>query len=292
MLYNFLKVLNCLMEIYIEYVILDNLIINSIILVLTLKTLKHKLNKLNIFFSSSLGTVFAIFMPFITLDNIYLFLIKILVGLIMVLIIKKHTYFKKFIVTFFLFLTYTFSLGGLCFGLMYMFNFNTSVNGIIINNFEIPVSLFMLLISVYLYILFKSIKIIQKDRLKQSYIFSVVITQSNKSYNLEGFLDSGNQLYYHGQPIIILSNKIFTRIFKDIPYDKVLLNRLTPEDLKGANYITVKSVNNSKKILVFEIDELKIFSNNKLKKFSNTMVGLSLTNFNNEYDCLLHPDYF
>lgn len=273
------------MAIYIEYVIIDNLIMNMLILNLTNKMLKLNAKKFNIFLSAALGTIFAIFLPYIKLNTYLLFLIKMFFGLIMVVILKKVTNFKKLLATYVWFLGFTFILGGLCFGLLYMFNFKTSINGIIIGGFEIPVSLFLLLILFYVYLLSKSLHFIKRNNTVKNFTYNLVIKLNNQTYHLEGFLDSGNRLYDNGKPLVILSKKVF---------DKILSSNLSSlnleNDFKDAHYITVKSINGSKKILVINVDELFIFKNETIKSFKNTPVAISNTNFSGEFDCLLHTD--
>lgn len=280
------------MVIYIEYVILDNLIINSLLIYLTCLILKIKPKKINVFLSSTFGTVCAIFMPFITLNNYIMFALKICVAIIMLLILKKHRGFKSYIVTLLIFLTCTFALGGVCFGIMYMFSSNVNINGLIINGFELPISLFFLLICVYIYLIFKLVQAMRKKQVKLQYVYNLVIKQNNKSYNLEGFLDSGNHLYYSGQPVVVISQKMFSKIFSNISYDKVLLQRITDNDINGANYIVANAINGSKKLLVFNIQELQIYNAHKTTCIKNATLALANTNFNNEFDCLLHPDLF
>ena len=83
------------MEVYIEYVLLDNLIINSVLLDFTNKTLKLKVNKFRIFLSAMLGTIVAIILPFVKLSNSILIVLKIILGICMSAILKNHKSIKK-----------------------------------------------------------------------------------------------------------------------------------------------------------------------------------------------------
>ena len=77
------------MEIYIEYVLIDNLVINALILLCTKKTLKLKTSWLRLGLSSLLGTVVAVMLPLINISSIFLILIKIGLGVLMVLILSR-----------------------------------------------------------------------------------------------------------------------------------------------------------------------------------------------------------
>ena len=78
------------MEVYIEYVLLDNLIINSVLLDFTNKTLKLKVNKFRIFLSAMLGTIVAIILPFVKLSNSILVILKVILCICMSAILKNH----------------------------------------------------------------------------------------------------------------------------------------------------------------------------------------------------------
>jgi len=129
------------MTVYIEYVILDNLLIDLLIIYLTSSLLKIHFNKVNILLSALIGTAFAVVMPFISLNSYVLFFLKLSVGMTMVLVLKKFS-FGKFVITFVTFISLTFMMGGMCFGLMYLLSIPFTVNGIMIYGFEFPLSLY------------------------------------------------------------------------------------------------------------------------------------------------------
>ena len=95
------------MEVYIEYVILDNFIINTLIILLVNSTLHQKISKFKVILASCIGTIFAIFMPFISVSNIFLFVLKLMVGLIMVMCFARFN-IKDISISYVLFLSYTF----------------------------------------------------------------------------------------------------------------------------------------------------------------------------------------
>ncbi len=277
------------MEVYIEFVILDNLIINYILLNLVNLTLKLNAKKSLMLISSLTGMIVAIFLPLITLNNIVLFVIKIFLGLIMVLIIKKPKDFKSFIVEFSLFLTYTFVLGGMCFGVMFMLNTKTSFSGVILYNFEIPVSLFILLGLFYLKFMIKLIKTIRKKFTFNNFYYDVKVTNNNISLYLNGFLDSGNQLECDGTGVMVINYASFLKLYPNIDYQKLIMGNLQNCGLKNAKFINVGSAANTGKMLIFNVDELEVITNNKTVKLNNAKLGLSKSRFNSDFDCLLSP---
>lgn len=150
------------MEVYIEYVVADNLIINTLILVLTKKTLNLQTRVANLVAAALLGTVFAIFMPLFMLNEYLLFFIKMLLGVAIILVAFPTKKPKKILVNYLWFLTYTFALGGMCFGVAYLLGQNLSLNGLIVMGFEVPMGIFMLIIAIYIYLLVKTVSLVKK----------------------------------------------------------------------------------------------------------------------------------
>ena len=280
------------MEVYIEHVILDNLIINTIIICLTLKTLKLKVVKWRIFLSAFAGMAFAIVMPFITLNPYLMFLLKLTIGAGLCPIFITPKSIKQFFLIYIWFLTYTFVLGGLCFGIIYMLNINTTVNVILINGIDLPISIFLAPAGIFIYFLARSLKVVKAKANNAQYTYTLKILKDNHEYTLAGFLDSGNKLYHNGQPLIVLSLTTFAKIFKNIPPEKVFKQTVTSADLKNAHYKTIQSAIGENKLLVFNLDTAILMLDKKPKKLTNPGFALAVTNFNNEFDCLLHPELF
>lgn len=287
------------MEVYIEYVVLDNLIINYVLLRLTNYTLKLNANKCLCFFSSVVGTIVAVLMPLIkfnlnaTLNNFMLILLKVVLGFIMVLIIKKPKSFLNFLTTFFMFLTYTFVLGGMCFGLIYMLNLQTTFSGILMFGFEIPVSLFLLLGICYLKILFSLIKLVKHRCNYSKFYYDVKLSVNNKKVVATGFLDSGNQIKILDNAIVVINYKTLLKLYPNLNFEKLIVGRLTETGLKNAKMINVVNSSGKTKMLTFMLDEITIVGeNNMVLSFKNYVVGLAKTNFNGKFDCLLSPEIF
>lgn len=280
------------MEVYIEYVVIDNIIINSLICLLTGYILKMHYKKWRIFLTSVLGCVVAIFMPFLKIYGIIAILFKLLVGAMLVLTVAKYKSFKEYFINYLVFLTFTFVLGGCCFGIMFMLGSKVTINGLLINGFEFPISLLLGFVFCYVYWLMKLVRYIRKDKCIQKYKYKVNLYLNNCKYELDAFLDSGNKIYDEGKPVMVLSLKSFQKIFKQIPFEKLLLHKITNKDLDGAHYIQVGAVNGKSKMLVFCAQKLEIEIESKLQELNNPTLGLAIGKFQNQFELLLHPDCF
>ncbi len=283
------------MEIYIEYVIIDNLIINYLILSFTDYVLKLKCKKSLKWLSSIVGTIVAVCLPLITintgivvLDKILMLAIKISLGIVMTLIIKKYNNFKEFITSFMLFLTTTFIFGGLCFGLIYLLGFNTTFSGVIINGYEIPISLIILLIFMYFKIISKLVKVLRHKNTYSDYYYEVKFVDNKTT--ITGFLDSGNQLNEDDGGIIVINFKTLLKLYPNINIKNIIVGDLKNSGLKNAHFINLVNSSGKSKMLTFTMEKIEIIdSKENVITLCNQQVGLAKASFAGKFDCLLSP---
>ena len=286
------------MEVYIEYVILDNLIINYILLNLVDKSLRLNAKKLLKFLRSSIGTLGAIFMPFLHIktgslivDNLILISLKFMLGLSMILVIKKYKKLKEIITAFFLFLTFTFVLGGLCFGLIYILGLPISFSGLIINGFEIPISLFILLIYMYSQFVIKLVKTYKEKTTFSDFYYDVKF--DGKTTMVTGFLDSGNQIGVDNGGVIIINYRTLIKLYPNINLKNLITGNINDVGLNNAKFVNMVNSSGSDKMLLFTIDKVEVIDhNNNVTVLNNQSVGLAKTNFYGKFDCLLSPSIF
>ena len=281
------------MEIYIEYLFVDNLVINSIIIYLTSKFANFKIKKKRIFFVGLFATLFSFVFPFVLNINIYLlFVLKLLAGLLITLTLKKYKKIQEVVLGFIFFISSTFLMGGVTYGMISVFNLNISVNGILINNFEFPMGLLILLVSIYLFLMIKLIKYAKVKNLHNTCIYNVVVKVGDNDYNINGLYDTGNMVYDNisKKPLLIISSNFYKKMINSLNFDKMFNNNYKNNYFKNSHYINIKTVSNNEKILVFEIDAIKVYLNKNVYKSTDVCVGVSKTNFN-DFDCILHKDF-
>lgn len=275
------------MEVYIEYVLIDNLIINTLIAYLTLKTLNIRFVKWKVLLASILGTAFAVVMPLVNINTYLLLFLKVVLGMTMALIIAKPKSTLNYILTFTLFVTYTFVLGGACFGLMFIVNPNVHITNMLVLGLSFPISIYILLLFIYIYILIKAVSIVRQKAGTRQHVFRLIIKQNNQTYHTNAFLDTGNKLYDNSKPVLVLNQKLFMKIFKDVSYMQLMLNKLDNSQVNDLSFINASSLDSQKKLPVFSLDE--IILNNKC--FKGARATVTLSNFNDEFDCILHPEF-
>ncbi len=280
------------MTVYIEYVILDNLIIDFLIVFMLQTALKTHFGKWNWVLVLVEGITFAIITPLFTLNTYLMLLIKWVYSICMVLSLRKYANFKQFVIHYLIFLSLTFVLGGVCYALLNALNIPYNDTGIVLNGYAVPISLLILLAFVYVYLMIKLIKYYHKRKSCLPYYYDIVLTIAGKDHYIRGYLDSGNRLYDNvdGKPVAVLSFGTFCKIFDDFPFHKLLLSNVTSDQLEGAHYIKVNSVDVSKQMLVFTAERMQIQYGGKTIDNRNVSLGVSTKNFGGAFECLLHSD--
>ena len=265
------------MTVYIEFVIIDNFVIDLLILLLTKSLLKIQTRKIYVLLSAVFGTVVATISPL--LPSIIAQVIKIPLALSMILIAYMPKNLKEFLAQTITFFISTFAMIGCCLAISQIFNIEVSVQNGMIMEYKFPVGAVLLICFVVFVSLKNIFKLIFK---KQKYLelsYSIILKNENKEVKTMAFLDTGNKLMMDEKPITIIGYKTFFELFPNIDITKLLLNKTI--NLKNAKYIEIKSVNQKNKSLVFEIDEIVVGKTSQTKM----PVLLSSTNFLKETGC-------
>lgn len=264
------------MKIVIEYVLLENFLINFIVL----KTVELFLKEKGRFFflSALMGAVVTLICPLLKLSTFGSFLLQFGFAVFYVCISFKFSTFKKFSILYLAYFISAFLYGGAC----YFFE------GLIGSGSLLVVLMVVALVFVVINILFKRR---QKKKNLDSFCFDVKIEVSGKEFDFKAFLDSGNFLSdpITGKPVCLINYKAFSTLFKEIDIEDVLKKNEKLKKLKFAHFISFNTLNSKDKILVFQADSLKIGQ----KSFERPTLGLSLKNFNQAFgtDIILHNEF-
>jgi stage II sporulation protein GA (sporulation sigma-E factor processing peptidase) len=212
----------------------------------TKKILKINTNLIRIYLGSLVGSL-STFLLFIKISNLNLFLSKIIISTIMILISFKKNNFLRNI---FYFYIISIILGGF----IYLIDLNS--------NYYIQLTLIVIIAPIIIYILTKEIKK-YKEIIKNKYF--VEIKYKNKTYKLEGFIDTGN------------------RLISPIKKESVILVNLKINS-KELIYVPYKALNTSGIIPCIKPDKVIVED----KEISNCLVGLAKDKFKiNGLNCIL-----
>lgn len=272
------------MEVYIEQVLIDNLIINYLLLFWTANFLCLNFKRSKLFLSSLFGTLTAFVFPFLKLYLILTFTLKILIGMAMVLIAFKNKSVKQFFLNFIVFFSLTGVFGG--FVLVIVLNLYKGAslnNGILIYEGFIPIGLFALVLSIFVKFVFDGFKTAKKRLIKNGFEFQVNVILNQNEIKVKGYLDSGNMLVdkQTQKPVNIISFSAFKKLLK-ISNEEFLLGKYK---LKNPRFINGSTIFENSKILVFEVDNLIVNFNGKKTANQNALLGLSMKNLNNAFGC-------
>ena len=114
------------MIVYIEYVLIDNFVIDYLMLKATFTTTGKRYKKGRLFLCAFLGAIIALVFPLIKVHSVILIAIKVLSGILIILISNDYQKKKDFYVHALLFFWYTFLTGGVIIGVFNILGLNYS----------------------------------------------------------------------------------------------------------------------------------------------------------------------
>ncbi len=247
---------------YIEYVFIENLIINYFILKLCHLANKEK-SKLTILFAF-VGSFVATVMPFFAVTTQARIIIQIFTSIAMVLMAFKWKGVKYFFKNSLLFFMITFVFGGA----VMVFEQNFGQLNI----------LWVLLILFILFILTRFfIKFVYKKKVVENFLTSVKICDGNNIIEEKGFFDSGNLLYdpITSKPIALITHEVFSKLYGTDSVS-IFLKKIDETKLKNGHYINVNSAIKGGKMLVFSVDKIIVEGE---RIYEDVCLGLSFSGF-------------
>ncbi|MEG1582088.1 MAG: sigma-E processing peptidase SpoIIGA [Clostridia bacterium] len=278
------------MSVYIEYVIIDNLVIDFLLLFLVFKSLRLKTSLLCIFLSAVVGTSFACIMPLIAPSKFVMILLKIVLSILMILIARKPKSFKSFLLSYLLFYLYTAGLGGVCFAVLMLFGSTIHSASVLVYDLKVPIGICLLIGAIYAVCLSKLASFLSKKREIMPFIRSVNFTIYSCMVSFKAYLDSGNRLYdsMTGLPVIVVSSCVLERNLKPELYAEIINNSSKRYSQHLMTFSTLSGV--SSKMIVFKPDSVLCECNGTMvsKEF---MIGVTNKKFKDSvfYEGLLHP---
>ncbi len=256
------------MTVYIEYVLIDNFIIDYLMLKASFLLTVSSASKIRLLFCAFLGAIFALLYPLLTVNTLLLTAIKVCFGLLMVLLAGKFRNKKDFIVTAITFFCYTFLTGGAVIGVFNLLSIPYSS--------EISIALMVLPVYFIFTGITKVVKFLYRQKDACGYLRRVEITAFGITKLGVGFYDTGNELYDGDNPVIVC-NKSFAKEFLGGSLKELKLKR-----------ISVNTVNTTEQNIAFNIDEIRIYNGDEPNIFKNVTLCVSKQSVGRNYDVILH----
>ena len=293
------------MTIYIDVVFLENLVMNSIILVASGIILKKKMKWIRIILASSLGAIYTI-IGYISVLEIYSNLIlKVILSILIIYIAFNPQTVKQLWKDLLIFYLTSFVFGGVAFALIYVVKPQDILmkNGLFLGTY--PLKTVLLAAIVAFIIIIAAFAIVKTKFSKKDMFCDVEVELNNKMIKTRAMIDTGNLLKepITNTPVIVLEH---TLLYECVP--KEILDNLEsilggelvkiPEKVRNEYISKLKlipfaSLGKQNGMLVgIKADSLKIIQDDQEKENKNVIIGIynkSLTK-RGEYRALIGMD--
>ena len=293
------------MTIYIDVVFLENLVMNSIILVASGIILKKKMKWIRIILASFLGAIYTI-IGYISVLEIYSNLIlKVILSILIIYIAFNPQTVKQLWKDILIFYLTSFVFGGVAFALIYVVKPQDILmkNGLFLGTY--PLKTVLLAAIVAFIIIIAAFAIVKTKFSKKDMFCDVEVELNNKIIKTRAMIDTGNLLKepITNTPVIVLEH---TLLYECVP--KEILDNLEsilggelvkiPEKVRNEYISKLKlipfaSLGKQNGMLVgIKADSLKIIQDDQEKENKNVIVGIynkSLTK-RGEYRALVGMD--
>ena len=212
------------MTVYVEYVFINNLIIDYLLLKAALDLSGVKVKKLRVVLCALLGTGFALIFPLIDLPAPILSAVKVCMGLFLVLVSAKYLSRREILKTAGIFFLLTFSVGGIVTAIYGLFSVELAT--------ELPVATVFIPVFIAAKLLISAVKRVVRTKKDEKLVFRVDMKSGAKTVTAKGFLDTGNALFIEGSPAVVIDRRIFGKLLTVDP-DNFTLQRVAVTTVAG-----------------------------------------------------------
>ncbi len=256
------------MTVYIEYVIIDNVIIDYLLLKATFVFTGFSSRRCRLFLCAFLGSIIALVFPLVEINDIILSSLKIMSGLLILLLANSYKSFNAFFRCAIVFFLLTFVSGGAVTGLYNLLGISLGTESVVASVI-LPVYLVLKLLSKTIIYLCKRVNVVK-------FCYDVELTHNGKSIKAKGFLDTGNNLYDKENAVILCSSDFA----KEFLGDSIVKTKF--------NKIRLNTVAGEKTNLCFKLDKFVLYINQKEHIFN--YITTCIADFDStEYQIILHP---
>lgn len=228
----------------------------SLYLVFTL--LKSPMNALRLLVSSFIAGAYTIGKIVIQNDGT---LLSLIISTIAVLIAKKDYTFSEFMKVIFLYFIVEILSKAIEITLVSEVAPNENLSKLMVC-FSILLTSFLLKITLFLL----------SSNTKRKCVYKVILQNGERAFKTRAYWDSGNLLYLKGVPVILITNRIASRL-----------------QLRGNKNVNVTTVNGTSSLRGGEV-VIRIFSDKKTHKIHRVCYAISDTIVSRGYEVILHKD--
>lgn len=288
------------MTLYVDIIFLENVFMNSIILLATGVILKMEIKILRILISSAIGSIYAIIIYTSNMEIYSNFFLKLLLSFVIIYIAFKPPNWKLFFKHLIIFYLTSFTFGGVAFALLYFVSPQDILlqDGVLIGTYPIKMILAGGIIGfIIITISFKNIK--GKMSKKDMYC-NVNIYDKGKKTKIIAIVDTGNFLRepISKMPVIVIEKNKLLDIFPSNILDNVS-NIIDGKDIELGEYlpkikaIPFKSLGKENGLLLgIKMDEIQVEYQDTNYKIENVIIGIynGILSKNGKYSGLVGLD--
>ena len=252
------------MTIYIDVVLLENLIMNSIILFATGIILKEKIKNIRIILASLLGAIYSV-ISYISVLQIYASMIlKFILSIVIIYIAFNPQNIKRLWKDLLIFYLTSFVFGGVAFALIYIVKPQEILmrNGLFLGTY--PLKTILLGAIIAFIIILMAFRIVKSKITRKDMLCEIQINLNDKNIETTAMIDTGNLLKepITNTPVIIIEH---TLLYECIP--KEILNNL--DELLGGDFNKIPE-----KIKKEYMSKLKLIPFSSLGKQNGMLIGI------------------
>lgn len=252
------------MTIYIDIVLIENLIMNYIILLATGIIAKEKIKHIKLILASLLGAIYTL-IAYVNILEIYTnFALKILLSILIVYIAYNPQNVNKMWKMLLLFYLTSFAFGGAAFALIYIVKPQDILmkNGLFLGTY--PLKTIILGTAIAFGIIITAFSIVKSKITKKDIIYDIEIKMNNKLIKTKALVDTGNMLKepISNMPVVVIERVL---LYNCVP--KEILNNL--ESIMGGDFAKVPD-----RIQKEYISKLKLIPFASLGKSNGMLIGI------------------
>ena len=272
------------MTLYIDVILLENIIMNYIIILTTAMVCKIEAKQIRIILSSLLGAVYAIVLYILQLKIYTNQISKMLLSFAMLYIAFQPKTLKILLKQLVIFYLTSFCFGGTAYYLLYEISPNLikTTNGVLIGTYPIKIAILGGILGFF--ILNISFKVIKNKLSKKDMLYEVQIFYKNNQAKIKVILDTGNLLTdpITNTPVLIIeAQKLEAIIPQDIlkNIDKILNNQvfsnLDEEVKRRCSIIPFSSLGKNNGMMIgFRPDYIKINTQGEEEIREKVIIGI------------------
>ena len=275
------------MTIYIDVVLIENVIMNYIILLATAIVLKVKIKQIRFIIASLIGAVYTIMTYIFTITIYSNFFFKLLLSVVIIYIAYNPQNMKNMWKQLLLFYLTSFVFGGAAFALIYVIKPQDILmkNGLFLGTY--PLKTVMLAGIVGFVIIIMTFKIVKSKISKKDMYKEVIISFEEKKVKVIAMVDTGNLLKepITGKPVIVVEHTcLYDCIPKEIldNIENILKGNIKniPDNIKNKyitklKFIPFSSLGKQNGMLLgISPNYVEVLEENNIKKIKEIIIGI------------------